>query len=101
MRTTVVIFIAVQLAVQARLCLCCSQGTVLRVAAVIPAPEQPAQRDGAVIFYDAFDQLPDWRSRYFEYSSAKESFVWTEREGLRGGAMRCQFDRGQVTAGSL
>ena len=71
------------------------------MAAVIPAPEQPAQRDKAVIFYDDFDQLPDWRSRYFEYSPANESFVWSEREGLHGGAMRCQFDKGQVTAGSL
>jgi hypothetical protein len=100
MRTTLVFLTTAQVAIQASLSLCFSQGTVLHVAAVIPAPEQPAQRDEAVI-YDAFDQLPDWRSRYFEYSSAKESFVWTEREGLRGGAMRCQFDQGQVTAGCL
>ena len=101
MRTTLVFFIAAQVAIQASLCLCFSQGTALRVAAVIPAPEQPTQRDSAVIFCDDFDQLPDWRSRYFEYSPAKESFVWTDREGLHGGAMRCQFGQGQVTAGSL
>ncbi|MHC1767434.1 MAG: hypothetical protein AB9869_24670 [Verrucomicrobiia bacterium] len=102
MRTTLAFLIAAQVAVQASLCLCRSEGAALRVAAVIPAPDQPALRDNAaVIFYDDFDQLPEWRSRYFEYSPAKEIFVWTEREGLRGGAMRCQFDQGQVTAGSL
>lgn len=101
MRTMLVSFIAAQVAIQASLCLCFSQGTALRLAAVIPAPEQPAQREKAVIFYNDFDQLPNWRSRYFEYDPAKESFLWAEREGLRGGAMRCQFDQGQVTAGSL
>jgi hypothetical protein len=101
MRMTLAFLIAAQLAIQACFCRCQAQGTALRVAVVIPAPEQPAQRDTAVIFYDDFDQLPDWRSRYFEYSPAKESFVWREREGMRGGAMRCQFDQAQVTAGSL
>lgn len=102
MRITLAFLIAAQVAVQASLCHCRSEGAALRVAAVLPAPDQPALRDNAaVIFYDDFDQLPEWRLRYFEYSPAKESFVWTEREGLRGGAMRCQFDQGQVTAGSL
>jgi hypothetical protein len=101
MRTLLVFLIAAQVTIQASLCLCFSQGTALRVAAVLPAPEQPAQRDKAVVFYDDFDQLPDWHSRYFEYSPANESFVWTEREGLHGGAMRCQFAQGRVTAGSL
>jgi hypothetical protein len=79
--------IAAQVAIQASLCICFSQGTALRVAAVIPTPEQPAQRDNAVIFYDDFDQPPHAQTRYFEYSPAKESFVWTDREGLQGG--RC------------
>ena len=78
-----------------------AQSRPLRVAFVTPAATQPHPRDKAVIFHDDFDQLPDWRTRYFEFADAHGSFVWTAGEGLRGGAMRCQFAQGQVSAGAL
>jgi hypothetical protein len=71
------------------------------VASVTPAPDQPQAQDKAVIFCEDFDRLPDWGTRFFEYVPEKESFVWTPDTGLHGGAMRCQFDKGQVSAGSL
>lgn len=74
----------------------------LRVASITPAARQPAQRDPAVIFYDDFAAAPEAGSlRYLEYDLAGGSFVWTPDGGLNGGAMRCQFARGQVEAGSL
>ncbi len=74
----------------------------LRVAFVSPAARQPAQGDPAVIFYDDFATPPEaGRSRYLEVNSADGSFIWSPDGGLRGGAMRCQFARGQVTAGGL
>jgi hypothetical protein len=74
----------------------------LRIASVRPAAEQPAQRDSAVIFYDDFASAPKVGGlRYLEYNSAKGSFAWSPDDGLAGGAMRCQFAKGQVTAGSL
>jgi hypothetical protein len=51
--------IAVEIGIQ-QICLR-AQGTALRVAAVTPSPDQPAERDQGVIFYDNFNQLPDWR----------------------------------------
>ncbi len=79
-----------------------SANLALRVAFITPAAEQPAQRDPAVIFYDDFAAPPEaGRSRYLECNSADGSFVWSPDGGLSGGAMRCQFDQGQVTAGSL
>jgi hypothetical protein len=74
----------------------------LRVASITPAAQQPAQRDPAVIFYDDFATPPEaGRSRYLECNSADGSFVWSPDGGLSGGAMRCQFAKGQVTAGGL
>jgi hypothetical protein len=73
----------------------------LRVASVVPAPEQPSLQDEAVIFHENFDHLPDWPTRFFEYSNGDGSFVWTPTDGLQGGAMRCRFEKGQVDAGSL
>jgi hypothetical protein len=74
----------------------------LRVASITPAATQPAQGDSAVIFYDDFSAPPDVGSaRYLEYNSADGSFVWERDGGLAGGSMRCQFAKGQVTAGSL
>jgi hypothetical protein len=74
----------------------------IRVAAITPAAQQPAQLDSAVIFYDDFATPPETGgSRYLENNSADGSFVWSEEGGLRGGAMRCQFAKGQVTAGGL
>jgi hypothetical protein len=101
MRVRKVILVPVQLSLQIILVCGQSPATALRVASVTPATEQPQQQDPAVLLYDDFDRFPDWRSRYFEYSPANESFVWTAGDGLGGGAMRCQFDKGQVTAGSL
>jgi hypothetical protein len=101
MRVCHLLFVAAQLGLQTVLVHGHSDATSLRVASVTPAPVQPCQHDTAVNFSDDFDQLPDWHSRYFEYSPANESFVWTAGEGLGGGAMRCQFDKGQVTAGGL
>jgi hypothetical protein len=73
-----------------------------RVALVRPATVQPQERDPAVIFQDDFQKppaVPPW----FEYDSAKGSFVWSANDGLGAGsgAMRCQFEKGQVSAGSL
>jgi hypothetical protein len=100
MRILQVLFVAAQLWLQAMV-VYGQSATALRVASVMPAPDQPQQQDKALIFSDDFDQLPDWYSRYFEYSPERESFVWTAGDGLGGGAIRCQFDKGQVTAGSL
>lgn len=75
--------------------------TGLRVESVLAAEYQPSTRNNGVIFYEDFDRLPDWPTRFFEYSDADGSFVWTADGGLRGGAMRCRFEKGQVSAGSL
>jgi len=77
------------------------QAPTLRVAAVTPAPDQPQATNTAVIFYEDFGQLPDWRTRCFEYAPEKGSFVCTPSDGLANGAMDCQFEKGQVSAGSL
>jgi hypothetical protein len=77
-------------------------GPPLRVASITPAAEQPAQHDPAVIFYDDFASAPQvGGARYLEYDTAHDGFVWSPDGGLRGGAMRCQFAKGQVTAGGL
>ncbi|HEV8544643.1 MAG TPA: hypothetical protein VGR78_19810 [Verrucomicrobiae bacterium] len=77
------------------------------MAMVRPASTQPHESDPAVIFQDDFRQTPVV-PRYFEYDASKGSFVWTVEDGLRGpglgpepGVMRCQFEKGQVSAGSL
>jgi len=101
MRTVLVFLVAALIGLPATPALAQSPATTLRVASVTPAPDQPQATDQAVIFYEDFDQLPDWRSRYFEYVPEKESFVWKPDAGLRGGAMRCRFEKGQVSAGSL
>jgi len=75
---------------------------LLRVACITPAARQPARDDSAVIFYDDFAAPPVAGGlRYLEYNPADGSFVWTPDGGLSGGAMRCQFAKGQVEAGSL
>src|SRR5258708_2871160 len=101
MRFALALLVVVQLGLHEALVCGQSPATTLRVDYVTPATEQPQQQDPAVLLYDDFDRLPDWRSHYFEYTPAKESFVWTPGDGLHGGAMHCQFDKGQVTAGSL
>lgn len=73
----------------------------LRVASVTPAAIQPHEQDEAVLFYDDFSQAPAPRTRYSEVVSEKGSFIWTPDGGLRGGSMRCQFEKGQVEAGRL
>lgn len=78
-----------------------SSAATFRVASVTPAPGQPHATDKAVIFYDDFVQRPETATRYFEYMAEKGSFVWTPDTGLANGAMRCQFEKGQVSAGSL
>lgn len=78
-----------------------SASTSLRVAAVSAAAHQPQATNQAVIFYEDFDQLPDWRERYLEFVNEKDSFAWAAETGLNGGGMRCRFDKGQVSAGSL
>ncbi len=75
--------------------------SALRVASVTPAAVQPQEQDGAVIFYDDFSQAPTEPVRYNEVVSEKGSFLWTPDGGLRGGAMRCQFEKDQVAAGAL
>lgn len=72
----------------------------LRIGAVAPVFPSPAP-GGAVLFADNFDRAFD-RARYFEYNDAQGSFVWDPAGGLGGGgAMRCTFQPGQVTAGDL
>lgn len=73
----------------------------LRVAYVAPAVVQP--QDAATIFSDDFDKPTSPDARYFEFGRENGSFVRSEGEGYggRGGAMKCQFEKGQVSAGSL
>ncbi len=75
----------------------------LRVEYVEPLDSRPQAKDTAVLLYDDFSQPPDKQARYFEYDDAQGHFVWSANEGYggRGGAMRCRFDKGQVSAGSL
>ena len=73
----------------------------LRVALVTPASLQPHEQDKAVIFYDDFSQAPVERTRYSEIVDDHGSFVWIPDGGLRGGSMRCQFEKDQVDAGRL
>ncbi|HTG42884.1 MAG TPA: hypothetical protein VK633_00005 [Verrucomicrobiae bacterium] len=73
-----------------------------RVAFVHPASEQPEEKDAEVIFQDDFREAPAL-TRYFEYDAAKGSFVWSREKGIgpAAGVMKCQFERGQVSAGNL
>src|SRR5579862_9202841 len=78
----------------------------VRVAFVSPATSQPSLQDRAVIFHDDFEQAPVQNhqdARYFEYNGEGGSFTWSRGDGLggHGGAMKCQFEKGQVSAGSL
>ncbi len=93
--------------IAASLVLCCA-GAVLgeplaaktRVGFVSAAAPQPHASDKAVIFFDDFEQSADLRARYFEYGDSSGSFVWTpDADG--SGAMKCQFEKGQVSAGGL
>jgi len=93
--------LAAQVALSGNFALAQLPETELRVASIATAPDQPQAASAAVIFQEDFDRLPEWRTRFFEYVPEKESFVWASEAGLHGGAMRCQFERGQVSAGSL
>jgi hypothetical protein len=75
----------------------------LRVAFVTPATRQTALDDKAVLFYDDFAAPPDRPARYFEYNPENGSFVWKAYEGMgtNRGAMKAQFEKGQVEAGGL
>lgn len=75
----------------------------IRVAYVKPAEVQPQKSDPAVLFYDDFEQTADPRLRYFEYNAEQGSFVRSVGDGYggQGAAMKCQFEKGQVEAGSL
>ncbi|MCW3053783.1 MAG: hypothetical protein JWN14_2953 [Chthonomonadales bacterium] len=77
--------------------------TALRVAFVTPDAHPTAAKEDAVIFSDSFADPADRTARYFEYNPGKGSFVWKADEGMGAhrGAMRAQFERGQVTVGSL
>ena len=74
-----------------------------RVAFVTPAAVQPRQHDQATIFWDDFEQAGDLHDRYFEYDDANGGFVRSPEAGYagRGHGMKCQFEQGQVSAGSL
>lgn len=75
----------------------------LRVAFVTPDAHPLAADNDAIIFSDDFAAPADRAARYFEYNPEKGSFVWKAEEGMGAhrGAMRAQFERGQVEAGSL
>jgi len=77
--------------------------TTIRVAFVAPDARQPAATDDAVIFSDDFSAPADRAARYFEYTPEHGSFVWKADEGMGAhrGAMRAQFEKGQVTVGTL
>jgi hypothetical protein len=74
----------------------------VRVAFVTPATAQ-SQGGAAIIFADDFDHPGDLHMRYFEYGDENGSFAWSPTDGYGGhsGAMKCQFEKGQVSAGSL
>src|SRR4029078_7068938 len=76
--------------------------SALRIAMVRPALLQPQESNPAVIFHDDFAQAPK-TPPYFEYVDEKGSFVWKAEGGLgrTPGVMLCQFEKGQVSAGSL
>jgi hypothetical protein len=87
--------------------LCAASGppaapATIRVAFVSPVTPQ-SQNEAAIIFADDFDRPSDLHSRYFEYGDENGSFVRSPTDGYggSGGAMRCQFEKGQVSAGSL
>lgn len=101
MRFTFVFAAALYLGLTMNSLLAQSPQPAIRAAAVVLASTQPQQQDQAVIFYDDFDKLPDFRATYFGYSSDKGGFTWTKDDGLHGGAMRCQFEKGQVSPGGL
>ena len=74
----------------------------LRVESVSKASVQPQAADPATIFHDDFERADAPDSRYFEYGAEGKSFIRRSGEGMSGGAaMRCQFEQGQVSAGSL
>jgi len=77
--------------------------STLRVAFVRPDAHPAAAKEDAVLFSDTFADSADRSAGYFEYNPAQGSFVWKADEGMGAhrGAMRAQFERGQVTAGSL
>ena len=73
----------------------------IRVEYVRPAATTNAD-PSAIIFHDDFSHAPTAPSPYFEYDAADRGFVWSAAEGMGGGgAMRCLFHTGQVSAGSL
>src|SRR5579871_271831 len=75
----------------------------LRIEAVLPAAAQPLSQDKSVLFFDDFDQPDAPGARYFEYDRAGGSFLRSAGDGVggQGAAMKCQFEKGQVAAGSL
>jgi len=101
MRGSSILWAAAQICFLTSLSQAQSSSTALRVAAVNAAAHQPQATNQAVIFYEDFDQVPDWRERYLEFVNEKDSFAWTADSGLHGGGMRCRFEKGQVSAGSL
>src|SRR5579862_6474607 len=77
------------------------QAQSIRVEYVRPAAARNADSP-SIIFRDDFSRAPIVPSPYFEYDPADGSFVWSAAEGMGGGgAMRCLFHTGQVSAGSL
>jgi len=75
----------------------------LRVAFVTPDAHPAVAKEDSVIFSDDFAGAADRSARYFEYNPVQGSFVWKADEGMGAhrGAMRAQFEKGQVTAGAL
>ena len=75
----------------------------IRVAFVSPLTDRARQPGAAEIFRDDFDQAPDRDARYLEVGRENGNFTWTAGPGYGGlgGAMKCQFEKGQVSAGSL
>ncbi|HTI70456.1 MAG TPA: hypothetical protein VMF06_10850 [Candidatus Limnocylindria bacterium] len=73
----------------------------LRIERVRVAVDRPDAADSGIIFEDHFDQAPNGKTGYLEFDSKGESFQWGATEGMRGGGLRCQFEKGQVDAGHI
>jgi hypothetical protein len=65
----------------------------------LDAIQTTAASPQSILWIDEFNRAP---SGYFEYDSAKGSFVWDDKSGFDGkGAMRATFQQKQVNAGNL
>lgn len=79
-----------------------SATTGLRVEYITSMTSLPKRENPAYIFFDNFDRPPSPES-YFDLDAVNGGFRQRDGEGYgnHGGAMKCQFEKGQVAAGAL